>query len=537
MRSCSSFIAAIVAIALLVWSPQALGAEDDDLDRSTPRRAMTVFLVAAEGRDFATAAKVLDLRALPQHKRASQGPELAAQLHHILERNVWIEPHTLSDDPEGNPADGVTIERIGSVKSEGLEVPITLSRLSSSKTWAISAATVARVPRLYAEHEPSVIEAKMPSSLRGRAWGLAAWQWLGVVLAILAAFVIGRAVTFVLTSVGGRLAKRTEAKWDDELVVALRRPGRFLVGVLAYHELLPYLGLSAAAKHVFSRLIGMITIAAIAWAVIGIVGVVSRVVERRVMDAAEDGGGDVGLRARGVRTQVRVLRRVVNVAVGIVASALMLMQFELVRTIGVSLLASAGVAGVVLGFAAQRTIGSLIAGIQLSFTQPIRIGDVVIVEKEWGTIEEVTLTYVVVRIWDERRLIVPMTRFLEQPFENWTKVSPQLHGTVFLYVDYKLPIDAMRDELDRILADNAHWDGRTKGVVVTNTSDRTIEVRAMVSAANSSNLWNLRVTVRERLVAWLREYEGGRYLPRVRVGDEDKSEAAARAEEVAGRRC
>jgi small-conductance mechanosensitive channel len=228
-----------------------------------------------------------------------------------------------------------------------------------------------------------------------------------------------------------------------------------------------------------------------------------------------------------VKTQVRVLRRVVNVAVGILAVALMLTQFEAIRNIGVSLLASAGVAGVVLGFAAQRTIGSLIASIQLSFTQPIRIGDVVIVEKEWGTIEEVTLTFVVVRVWDDRRLIIPMSRFLEQPFENWTMLSPQLHGTIFFHVDWRLPIDDLRRELDRVVENNPLWDGRTKSVCVTNTSDRTIEVRALVSAKDADDLWKLRVLVRERIVAWLQGYEGEKYLPRIRIDERVESVRSA----------
>ncbi len=490
---------------------------------------MTAFLVAVEASDYVTAAKLLDLNAIPVSSRKERGPELAAQLHHVLERNVSIESDTLSDEPQGTASDGVNVERVAVVRSEGADVPITLSRLGSSNGWVVSASTVARIPRLYAEYAPGYIESRVPAALRGKVWGLAAWQWLGVLVAVAIAFVIGRAVVYVGTHIATPIASRTAAIWDDELVVALRRPARFLVGVLAYNELLGVLGLSAAAQQVFTRLLGMIFIGAIAWAVVGIVDVVSRILERHSLAEAE-GAGDASLRARGVRTQVRVLRRVVNVAVAIIATAMMLTQFEVVRTVGVSLLASAGVAGVVLGFAAQRTIGSLIAGIQLSFTQPIRMGDVVIVEKEWGTIEEITLTYVVVRVWDERRLVVPMTRFLEQPFENWTKVSPQLHGTVFFYVDWKLPIDEMRSELERILVGHPKWDGRTKGIVITNTSDRTIEVRALVSARNSGDLWDLRVHVRERLVAWLREYEGGKYLPRVRVNDDDGRVPAAEAD-------
>ncbi|MBX3215406.1 MAG: mechanosensitive ion channel [Labilithrix sp.] len=530
LRALLAFLVTLLVASVIVSS--AAAAADIDIDRSTPRRTTTAFLVAAQARDYTTAATLMDVSSLPYDMRR-RAPELAEQLHHVLERNVWIELDLISDEPEGDPADGAGVDRIATVRSGGADVPITLRRISKDRGWAISSSTVARIPRLYDDHAPGFLESRVPEVLRVRAWGLAAWQWLGVLVSFAIAVIVGRVLTFVGVKIGGKIASGTEAQWDDELVVALRRPSRFLFGVIAFHELLGTLALSAAAAHVFSRLLGMITIAALAWAAVGVVGVVSRVVERRVAALADSGSDDGALRARGVRTQVRVLRRVLNVAVAIFAVALMLTQFEVLRNVGMSLLASAGVAGVVLGFAAQRTIGSLIAGIQLSFTQPIRIGDVVIVEKEWGTIEEITLTFVVVRIWDERRLVVPMTRFLEQPFENWTKVSPSLHGTVFFQVDWRLPIDDVRRELDRILDGHALWDGRTKTVCVTNTTDRTIEVRVLVSAANSSELWGLRIHVREQIIAWLRDHEGGKYLPRVRVGEEDRGASGDRARAAA----
>lgn len=364
---------------------------------------------------------------------------------------------------------------------------------------------------------PGWLASRMPDGVRGEIWGLAAWQWGGVLVAMLLAFLFGRAVTATVSALAKRVANRTDAAWDDELVRALRQPSRFLVGVLAFSELLHPLELDATASGAFSRLLGIVMIGAVAWAIIGVIGVAASAVDRR---ATSETGAEVEAKARGLKTQVRVLRRVANIGIGIIAAALMLMQFEVVRSVGVSLLASAGVAGVVLGFAAQRTIGSLIAGIQLSFTQPIRIGDVVIVEKEWGTIEEITLTYVVVRVWDERRLIVPMARFLEQPFENWTKTSTELHGTVFFYVDWSVPLDAMRRELERIVESDPRWDGRTKGISVTGTTERALEVRALVSARNAGDLWDLRVRVREELIAWLQRHDEGRYLPRLRLAPE-----------------
>lgn len=517
-------LAAVLVAFLAATTPAR--ADDGTTDRSTPRRAVAAFFDATESGELDRAAESLDLAAVPAAQRTASGRELAQKLQVVLDRAAWVELSQLSDDPKGRASDGESTEVVAVARLGGREVPITLSRTSGPEPqWLVSSATVARIPRLYDEHGPTWLERRVPAALRGaRVFDLEAWQWLGLLAIGALAWVVGVGVTRLAAAVGGRVARGTDAQWDDELVGAIRSPGRLFASALAFRILLAPLALSAAAMHVLSRIVGLFTIAATAWVVIRVVVVLAAAVERRAKTAAAS-AADAELRARGIATQVRVLRRVVNVTVGVVAAALMLMQWEVVRNVGVSLLASAGIAGIVLGFAAQRTIGSLIAGIQLSATQPIRIGDVVIVEKEWGTIEEVTLTYVVVKVWDERRLIVPMTRFLEQPFENWTKTSSELHGTVFFSVDWKLPIDAMRAELDRIVEGHPRWDKRTKNVLVTDAKGQTLEVRVLVSAADAGALWELRVHVREKLVQWLQSFEGGRYLPVVRI---DRGEPSTR---------
>jgi small-conductance mechanosensitive channel len=502
-----------VFVALLLATTSAR-AEEANADRTTPRRAVGAFLDAAEARDFDRAAQALDLRSVHPEARQAVGRDLAEKLEVVLDRATWIELSQLSDDPSGRPADGDTTELVAVAHVGAREVPIMLTRTSREPSeWVFSALTLARLPKLYEEHGPTWIERRLPASLRGpRFGGLEGWQWLGLVLAFFAAYAVALVIAWVAIAVGGRLAARTTAIWDGALIQALRAPARLFATAVLFRSLLASLALSAAAMHVVSRLVGLVLIASAAWIVIRVVVVAASAVERRAQRAAKH-EADAELRARGIATQVRVLRRVINVAVAIVATALMLTQWEIVRNIGVSLLASAGIAGIVLGFAAQRTIGSLIAGVQLSATQPIRIGDVVVVEKEWGVIEEVTLTYVVVKVWDERRLIVPMTRFLEHPFENWTKTSADLHGTIFLSVDWRLPIDVMRAQLDRIVDGNPRWDGRTKGIVVTDAKGPLLEVRALVSASNAGKLWELRCEVREKLVHWLQTYEDGKYLP------------------------
>jgi small-conductance mechanosensitive channel len=222
------------------------------------------------------------------------------------------------------------------------------------------------------------------------------------------------------------------------------------------------------------------------------------------------------LRARSMYTQVLVLKKVAITIIGIFTLASMLMVFESVRQFGASILASAGIAGIVIGFAAQKSIATLLAGFQIALTQPIRIDDVVIVEKEWGRIEDITLTYVVVRVWDLRRLVVPINYFIEQPFQNWTRASAEILGTVFLYVDYSVPLDALRAELTRLLEKSRYWDGKVNVLQVSDAKEHTLELRALVSASDASLAWDLRCEIREKLVGFIQQ-EYPESLPRFRA--------------------
>ena len=199
------------------------------------------------------------------------------------------------------------------------------------------------------------------------------------------------------------------------------------------------------------------------------------------------------------------------------------MTFSEIRKIGVSIIASAGVTGIILGFAAQKIIGGVLAGIQIAITQPIRLDDVVVVENEWGRIEEINLTYVVVRIWDQRRLVLPTTYFIEKPFQNWTKTSSEILGTVFIYTDYTVPLDEIRVELTRLLQNCKYWDGKVNVLQVTNSTEKTVEIRALVSAVDSSTAWDLRVFIRENLIKFLQEkYPDSLPKSRVHIINENK---------------
>ncbi|WP_445386270.1 mechanosensitive ion channel family protein [Robiginitalea sp. IMCC44478] len=260
----------------------------------------------------------------------------------------------------------------------------------------------------------------------------------------------------------------------------------------------------------------LLFIFAFTWLIIRVLRLVKRLIIERY-DIEETNN----LKARKVYTQFTILERIIIFIVVVLAMGLALMSFEEIREIGVSVFASAGVAGIIIGFSAQKLIATILAGVQIALTQPIRMDDVVIVEGEWGKIEEITLTFVVVRIWDKRRLVLPTTYFIESPFQNWTKTSSDILGAVFLYTDYRVSFEALRKELKRILKDNPLWDGEVANIQVTDSKPGHVEIRALVSAADAGTAWELRVDVREKLISFLqREYPESLAHTRILLKDE-----------------
>ncbi|MBN2691538.1 MAG: mechanosensitive ion channel [Burkholderiaceae bacterium] len=237
---------------------------------------------------------------------------------------------------------------------------------------------------------------------------------------------------------------------------------------------------------------------------------------------------DANLAVRGLLTRARVLTRVLSFLILLVGLAVALMSIPDVRQIGASLLASAGIAGLVVGFAARPVLSNLLAGLQIAMTEPIRINDVLIVEGEWGRVEEITGTYVVFRVWDDRRLILPLQWFIEHPFQNWTRTSASLLGTVFLWVDYATPVECLRDELKRLCAADPDWDGRLALVHVTDATETAVQVRFLVSAANSARAWELRCRIREGMIAYMQRAQP-QHLPRRRMQWHDAATATGEA--------
>ncbi len=290
-----------------------------------------------------------------------------------------------------------------------------------------------------------------------------------------------------------------------------RYPFRALIVILALIVARPEQGADPRTQDLVRHVLTLALIGAGAWLIARVAMVAQEAALRRYDLSVPD-----NLRVRRLHTQVIIIRRITVAVVFVAAFAAMLLTFDSVRTLGASLLASAGIFSVVAGLAAQTTLANVIAGLQLAFSDEIRIDDVVVIEDEWGWIEELTLTYVVVHLWDERRLVLPTTYFTQKPFQNWTRHEARVLGSVLLHVDYGLPVDPVRAELQRVLEESSLWDRRDWVLQVVDATPTTMVLRALMSSVDAPTSWDLRCEVREKLLAFLaRSYPD--QLPRVRA--------------------
>lgn len=288
--------------------------------------------------------------------------------------------------------------------------------------------------------------------------------------------------------------------------------------VLVVSSALPFLDLGPRIEAGAERMLLLALLFLAGWALLVVCDIGADIYLRPFRIDVED-----NLAARKVITQVRILKRTAKALVVLLIVALMLMTFETARQYGVSLMASAGAAGLILGLAARPVLSNLIAGVQIAITQPIRVDDAVVVEGEWGWIEEIGGAFVVIKLWDWRRLVVPLTYFIEKPFQNWTRTTASIIGTVNLHVDYTVPVEAVRRKLEEFAQASALWDKQVVNLQVTESLQDTMLLRALVSASTSPKAWDLRCEIREKMIRFLQqEYPGG--LPRQRLTIETKSD-------------
>lgn len=489
----------------------------EGLDRSTPQRTAELFLDATREGDFVLAAYALDLRHLPTAQHSNQGPELARQLRYVLDRGLPLNPADLSDTEQGNRDDGLVTETLGHVRLDRNRVAIRLARVpsASGRVWVFSTGTVRNIARLHEALGPGWAGIHLPDwAHRVTVLDVAIWQWTALLLGAVVCVLLAWPATWLLLRGARRLARRTPNPFDDALVRRATGPVRMSLALLLGLILVSVLKLSIVGQENFYRLISTLLILAVTWLTMRFVHAVSDVVLAR-MTVPDDADEEVVRHGQG--TRVQAARRSINGLLLFVGLALALSQLEGVRRIGVSLLASAGIIGVVIGFAAQKPVANLLAGLQISLAQPIRIGDRVRISGDVGLIEEVTLSYVTLKTWDGRRRIFPITYFIENEFENWTRTSKQLMAVATLHVDYRTPIEQLRQAVQQMLEGEPAWDGQSASLVVFEALERTLVLRVTASAPHPTAAWELSCRLREGLVDYLQRLDGGRYLPRTRM--------------------
>jgi small-conductance mechanosensitive channel len=339
--------------------------------------------------------------------------------------------------------------------------------------------------------------------------------------AVSAALLIGAAVAAWLLHAAilalVRRLLRQRRPFLRSVLAATKGPTRLGLLLLALAIALPTAPLGPDIKGILARCLGLAFICLLGWIAVTALHIAADIYLRRFRLDVED-----NLQARTQVTQVRVLLHVLDAVIVLVTVGFALMTFDAVRQFGVTLFASAGVAGIIGGFAARPVLANFLAGVQIAVAQPIRIDDAVIVENEWGNVEDITFSYVIVKLWDLRRMIVPLSYFIEKPFQNWTRTGGELIGTVFLYVDHTAPVEAIRKKLMEIASQSKLWNGQVVNLQVSDCKETTIELRALVSANNASAVWDLRCEVREKLIDFLqREHPSA--LPRRRYEAAEKT--------------
>lgn len=323
-----------------------------------------------------------------------------------------------------------------------------------------------------------------------------AWDMIIVAIAI----IIGLVVKFVIKAVLNYKKQHTDYSLFRSILTHFSPPLNHFVPLLLLNVMEPMMDLPPQYDLILSRTIQIALIISFAVLLMSAINVFEDYIYHTYDLNKED-----NLEERKIRTQVGFIRKVLGTLVVFITIAIILLSFDNVRKIGAGLLTGVGIGGIIIGFAAQKSLGNLLAGFQIAFTQPIRIDDVLVVEGEWGRVEDITLTYVVLNIWDQRRLILPINYFIEKPFQNWTRTTSEILGTVFLYLDYNTPVDALRAEFDRLVTASSLWDKRVKGIQVTDAKQNCIELRVLVSARNSSQAFDLRCYIRENLIKFIKD--------------------------------
>jgi small-conductance mechanosensitive channel len=488
---------------------------------------MEYFIVSSRDGNFGRAAQALNLNLIQEDRRLRAGPVLAEKLYYVLTQKLQINFNELPDRPDGeidptgdtqNIAAGKARRsiKIGAIGLDLWDVEIRIERFKVSDSipvWLFSPRTVENVDKLYRRHGPGPVLQYLPASARiGIINNSPLWHWTIVLVSAAIAIAGGWSAQRILVGTLGRLnSPRASA-----IAEAAYGPVGLLGIAAAFHLIMfSLVSLPGPIAYSLRPVAEVLIVVGITWFGLRAVRIFSELSSKVYLDKIlREGEWD----ARSRLTRLSVVKHVVTFIVVCAGLAVALQRLHLFETLSLSLLASAGAASVILGVAAHSVLGNIMAGIQIALTKPACIGDSICFQGQWGVVEEITYTYITIRTWDSRRLVVPLSYFIAHPFENWSMKSAQTISPIYLYVDYKMDVGTVRAKFEELLSANEDWDRQVPPVLeVTGVKQDSMELRALCSAKDPPSAWRLHCRLREELIAFVRELEGGRYLPKQRV--------------------
>ncbi|WP_411824743.1 mechanosensitive ion channel family protein [Leptospira sp. 'Mane'] len=501
------FFAYYFVISFLILSV-GIGAENLETEGPlrSPYHSLDFFYQNTDSRQFAKAKEALEFPSIVTEEKQELDAE---KLRYLFDRFLWIDWDTLPKEEESKKNQSPL--RIGSIPFGERTVPIVIHPIlqNGERVWKISKSTIAAVDILYDMYHPPSWKRWIPDSISYFSFlGVESWQWIGLACVISLSFLLSFLFESVSHFIGRKILLRNSESLKDFLL-ALRKPARlFWFGVL-FIILKESLDLAYSPKQFLQSSLNGILIFSFLWFLYKSVDLLSDLLEIKLGGESEINN----LQHRKFQTSSIVIRRTLKLILILIGMSVVFMQFDEAKQIGVSLLASAGLAGIALGLAAQKTLGTIFAGIQLVLTQPVRIGDNVVVEKEFGLVEEIHFTFIVIRTRDLRRLIVPISYFLEKPFENWTKISSETVGNVLLYVRYATPIDILKKEATQFIFNHPLFTHIGFGIQIIETNPSYITVQIQSSGKTPEDCSKLQMELREHMVGFLKDWEDGRFLP------------------------
>lgn len=517
---------------------KGLAAPSEPINLSTPQAALEHFILSCRDEDYGRAAHALNLNLIPQATRLIRAPFLAEKFFYVINQRLWLDWDEVPDRPDGQTdaasgSDPLAGEprrsiRIGRIDADGRDIAIRLQRVKAEgqePVWVFSANTVENIDLLYDRFGPGLLEQHLPGWAKVRTFGkVPLWSWFALAVAVMLSAVFGWAFQkFAIQT----LRQRLDRDWPGvtELLGVLSTPLGLLGGLICFYFVtLSLITLTGPVGKVLYPTLALLIVLAFTWLGMRSIGFFSDYVSRQYSDELQSyERADV----RRKLTLIAVSRRVLIFIALALGVGVALSELNLLDSLGISLLASAGIASVILGVAAQSVLGNILAGIQIALTRPAKIGDNIYFENQWGYVEEITYTYIVIQTWDQRRVVVPLKYFLERPFENWSMKDPHMLRPFYLYADYRIDVRKVRDKFAELLKNDEDWDEQNEPTLqVTALNDETLELRALCSAKDPSAAWDLHCRMREALIDYVQNLDDGRYLPRRRVRLEDGRGAA-----------